>query len=460
MRRALATSRSLPLVLFLAAAPVHAATVSEGAESGLARVTVQVPADFPVISSTVYADPKSHSFHMGHIGFNPEDQWVMLNAFVVPQPGTELRFASRLAWSGSGESAHVQVSVDGGSWQDTAFAQQGTDTAGETTFNARTMSLQPYVGRSLRIRFYYRYTSPGNSLSYVSDSIGWFVDRIAVVTAGVTVLSEGAESGLATVTAQVPPGYTQLFSSTVFADPPFHSFHLAHIGFAPIDQWVMLNAPFVPQPGSEVLFQSRLAWSGSGESAHVQVSVAGGGWQDTEYSQQGSDTSGEAGFNARALNLALFVGSSIRIRFYYRYTPPGNALSYASDNIGWFIDQIAVTNVLEIVPKADFDSNGRADILWRNGATGQNTAWLVDGQGGVTAAALPPVFDQSWKMGAAGDFDGDGKTDILWRNATTGENVIWRMDGTSVLAQVALPPVFDLNWQIRGAADFDGDGKL
>ncbi|MFN2631932.1 MAG: FG-GAP-like repeat-containing protein [Thermoanaerobaculia bacterium] len=110
--------------------------------------------------------------------------------------------------------------------------------------------------------------------------------------------------------------------------------------------------------------------------------------------------------------------------------------------------------------KSDFDSDGRADILWRNAATGQNTVWLVDAQGGVTTAGLPPVADGNWRIGAAGDFDGDRKTDIVWRNVATGENVIWRMNGTSVIAQVALPPVFDLNWQIRGAADFDGDGKL
>ncbi|MCA1582967.1 MAG: FG-GAP-like repeat-containing protein [Acidobacteria bacterium] len=110
--------------------------------------------------------------------------------------------------------------------------------------------------------------------------------------------------------------------------------------------------------------------------------------------------------------------------------------------------------------KSDFDSDGRADILWRNAATGQNTVWLVGAQGGVTTAGLPPVADGNWRIGAAGDFDGDRKTDIVWRNVATGENVIWRMNGTSVIAQVALPPVFDLNWQIRGAADFDGDGKL
>ncbi|MDQ2869689.1 MAG: FG-GAP-like repeat-containing protein [Acidobacteriota bacterium] len=117
--------------------------------------------------------------------------------------------------------------------------------------------------------------------------------------------------------------------------------------------------------------------------------------------------------------------------------------------------------ILRVQPlRSDFDVDGRADILWRHAATGQNTVWLVDAQGGVKTAGLPPVADGNWRIGAAGDFDGDQKPDILWRNVSTGENVIWRMNGTSVISQIALPPVFDLNWQIRGAADFDGDGKL
>ncbi|MEO8191215.1 MAG: FG-GAP-like repeat-containing protein [Acidobacteriota bacterium] len=108
---------------------------------------------------------------------------------------------------------------------------------------------------------------------------------------------------------------------------------------------------------------------------------------------------------------------------------------------------------------ADFNADGRLDILWRNGATGENTVWLMNRMTSTAAAALPPVFDLNWKMTGSGDFDGDGKSDILWRNAVTGENVIWKMNGTAVAALVALPPVFDLNWRIAGVADFDGDGK-
>ena len=40
-------------------------------------------------------------------------------------------------------------------------------------------------------------------------------------------------------------------------------------------------------------------------------------------------------------------------------------------------------------------------------------------------------------MGAA-DFDSDGKPDIVWRNSTTGQNVVWYMDGHHAYG-VAIP---------------------
>src|SRR5688500_14278968 len=75
-------------------AGLNAAVITEGGENGLGGVTVQVPANFPVLSSTVYADTAPHSFHLGHIGFNPEDQWLMLNSPVATEADTELQFQS------------------------------------------------------------------------------------------------------------------------------------------------------------------------------------------------------------------------------------------------------------------------------------------------------------------------------------------------------------------------------
>jgi hypothetical protein len=42
------------------------------------------------------------------------------------------------------------------------------------------------------------------------------------------------------------------------------------------------------------------------------------------------------------------------------------------------------------------------------------------------------VSDLAWQIAALGDYDGDGKTDILWRNGSSGENYLYPMDGLAI----------------------------
>ncbi|XHX77399.1 MAG: FG-GAP-like repeat-containing protein [Stenomitos frigidus ULC029] len=108
----------------------------------------------------------------------------------------------------------------------------------------------------------------------------------------------------------------------------------------------------------------------------------------------------------------------------------------------------------------DFNGDGKTDLLWRNGATGQNAVWYMNGTTLASSTYLTPVNDSNWRMQGASDFTGDGKTDIVWRNYATGQNVIWEMDGITLRSSLLLlPTVADLNWQIQGTADFTGDGK-
>ncbi|MGZ8812224.1 MAG: IPT/TIG domain-containing protein, partial [Thermoanaerobaculia bacterium] len=67
--------------------------------------------------------------------------------------------------------------------------------------------------------------------------------------------------------------------------------------------------------------------------------------------------------------------------------------------------------------KGDFNGDGKADIFWRNSASGSNSMWLINGLAVTASAGLPLVGDTNFKVAGIGDFQGDGKADILWRNS-------------------------------------------
>ena len=64
------------------------------------------------------------------------------------------------------------------------------------------------------------------------------------------------------------------------------------------------------------------------------------------------------------------------------------------------------------------------------------------------SAFLPTIADVNWEVRAIGDFDGDRKADLVWRNTATGENLEWLMDGLSVQVATFLTSVGDLSWTI------------
>jgi chitodextrinase len=130
-------------------------------------------------------------------------------------------------------------------------------------------------------------------------------------------------------------------------------------------------------------------------------------------------------------------------------TVTGNAAGFAAmADLNWIIAAVA-----------DFDGDGKADILWRNGATGDNLLWSMNGATIVSALAVNAVPDLTWSVAGAGDFDGDGKADILWRNQTSGQNSIWFMNGAAMTSGPLITAMADMGWSIAGTGDFDGDGK-
>ena len=106
---------------------------------------------------------------------------------------------------------------------------------------------------------------------------------------------------------------------------------------------------------------------------------------------------------------------------------------------------------------ADFNSDGKADILIQNADTGQLNLWEMNGTG-ITAAGGIYAPGPSWEIRGASDFNGDGKPDILLQNSDTSQINLWEMNGYNIIGAggVYAPGP---SWHVQATADFNGDGK-
>jgi len=115
-----------------------------------------------------------------------------------------------------------------------------------------------------------------------------------------------------------------------------------------------------------------------------------------------------------------------------------------------------------IVGIGDFDGDGFSDLFWWHQTTGQTYVWLLGpntGQIGIKTSGSPfTLTDLNWRVAGVGDYNGDGRADIVWRNIATGLNAIWMMNGVSILSSGPVPTVTDQSWKIVGTGDYDGDG--
>jgi hypothetical protein len=112
---------------------------------------------------------------------------------------------------------------------------------------------------------------------------------------------------------------------------------------------------------------------------------------------------------------------------------------------------------------SDFNADGRPDLLWHHQVGGDLYTWLLSGTVTSSGAYLdPPRFaDTRWQIRGLADFNADGKVDVLWHHQATGDLYVWYLNGTAVTGGAFLTPrsFSDTRWQIRGVTDFDKDGK-
>jgi hypothetical protein len=165
-------------------------------------------------------------------------------------------------------------------------------------------------------------------------------------------LFDGAEGGLVNFTATTSPGYSVITNGVVVAGT--YSFHFAHptAGIPPA-QIIQLNELLFPATNGQVTFQSLLGYADVQQIAKVQMSTdAGATWQDI-YSQAGTGNSGDATFTTHSLSLSNYAAKPTLLRFdYYFQTNANNSWfsqTFTSPPVGWFFDNIVVTNCEQLV---------------------------------------------------------------------------------------------------------------
>ena len=118
------------------------------------------------------------------------------------------------------------------------------------------------------------------------------------------------------------------------------------------------------------------------------------------------------------------------------------------------LDQVWVGTVpdtgYQIEGVADFDGNGKADLLWWHATRGEVWMWTMNGTTREAETWVGTVPDTNYRIAGTGDYDGDGKADILWRNAVNGEVWVWLMDGPARLSESWVATVPDLGYRVTG----------
>lgn len=156
------------------------------AEQGLEGLIAQTTPGYTVVQSHRFASGGS-AYRLAHTSARASESLRLPGTYLASANST-VTFQSRLGVVTDVESAHVQVSVDGGvSWLN-VFSQAGTSSAAngmpvatENAFVTRSVSLADFAGRTIALRLTFAIEPTGSAfLPDATNDVGWFIDTLAL----------------------------------------------------------------------------------------------------------------------------------------------------------------------------------------------------------------------------------------------------------------------------------------
>ena len=139
--------------------------------------------------------------------------------------------------------------------------------------------------------------------------------------------------------------------------------------------------------------------------------------------------------------------------FLLRNTSTGLAFLWYFNNAAPVGDQYLFTidPSWKVEAVADLNLDGQPDLVFRNNSSGLAFAWYTQtGAGGTSlGASSPPIFsiDPVWEIVQMADWNGDGKPDLLFHNASTGVVFVWYLNGTTLTTSDYVTQI-DPVWEI------------
>ena len=139
--------------------------------------------------------------------------------------------------------------------------------------------------------------------------------------------------------------------------------------------------------------------------------------------------------------------------FLLRHTGTGVAFVWFFDNTTPVSDQFlfGIDPSWKVEGVADVSGDGQPDLLFRSMSSGLAFAWNTQYAGGSLSltGGSAPIFsiDPVWEVVQMADWNADGKADLVFRSASTGVVFVWYMNGTALAGSDFINQI-DPSWEI------------